>query len=247
MAIARSILKGISSFFFLTFLLATVLLFGLVKFTQYENLKPIVISIISKQVNETQFSQLYPYIELYCKSRNETVKLNFTVGEVEISCQEIFGKAPNQVVEIFASKVFDKIYYKKYECEFIDCLKGARKKEDYVIFVSEKSNLFFKEILPYSLFATIFFLIIFLIACESWYVRTKNLGITLLMLGLPYFIFRFTLSELLQKFLPLEMVEVVTPTIDVIFSYFHQSFFLILSISIVLLFIALAIKLKKGK
>jgi hypothetical protein len=247
MGIVRGILKGISNFFFLTFLLATILLFGLTKFTQYENLKPIIAGIISKQVNETQLSQFYPYIELYCKAKNETIKLNFTIGEIEISCQEIVGKTPNQLIEIFATKTFDEIYYKKYECEFIDCLKEARKKEDYLVFVNEKSNFFFEEILPYSFFATVLFLIIFLIVCESWYVRTKNLGITLLIVGLPYFIFKITLNELLQKFLPLEMIEVVAPAVNVIFNYFYQIFFLILLNGVLLLIVAFGIKLRSKK
>jgi hypothetical protein len=245
MGIARGILKGVSSFLFLVLLLSTILLFGLTKFTEYENLKPIISSIISKQVNETQLTQFYPYLELYCKAKNETIKLNFTVVEIEMSCQEIVGKTPKQLAETFASKAFDKIYYKNYECEFIDCLKEAKKKEDYLVFVSEKSNSFFKEILPYSLFATIFFLIIFLIVCESWYVRTKNLGITLLIVALPYFIFKITFSELLQKFLPMEMIEVVAPTISIIFNYFYQIFFLILFCGGVLLVAALGIKLRK--
>lgn len=249
MGAIRNALKVVSSLLFSTLLFITIMTFGLARLTQYENLKPIITDIISKtiskQINGAQLSQIYPYIELYCKYKNETIKLNFTIEEVEISCQEVLNKTTNQIIEILASKAFNKIYYRKYDCEIIDCLRQAKDKMDYLVLMSEKFNIFLKGIFPYLFLATISFLIIFLIVSENWYLRIKNLGVTFLMFGLPYFFFKFTSNELLQNFLPPDTMETLTPVINAILSYFNYAFLLTLIFGGILLIVALFIKLMR--
>ncbi|MDI6806669.1 MAG: hypothetical protein QMD14_02525 [Candidatus Aenigmarchaeota archaeon] len=248
---ARGIVRGAGGFFFVTFLLTTILLLGLTQFTQYGNLKPIITDIIYQQVrgqmNETQLSELKFYFTLYCQTINETIKFNFTFVELEVNCSEILDKQPEQIIKIFASKTFDTIYYKEYEYGFIDCLKNITKEEEYSVVISKKSNTFFEEILRYSLLSTVFFLLIFLLASKNWYSRTRDLGISLIFIGVPYFVFEFFIYDLLQKFLPIKAIEIATPVITAILDILSPKFFLILIGGIILLLVAFILRAKSRK
>ncbi len=81
--------------------------------TLSENLKPLIISTVSEQTSNFSEQEINKGITEVCSIQN-----NVTMQDYVIPCSEISSN--NALNDIFLY-VFNEIYYKNYNCDFIDC------------------------------------------------------------------------------------------------------------------------------
>lgn len=218
MKILRKIGKAIGSTLFFLALSTAIFAISLTKLTEYDNLKGLVTDLIGSQIakgvdNETLIQTHQALLE-ECKI-NETIQLSTVIGQsVTIKCEAIEKTTPEGLMNLFANSIFESIYYKKYDCSFIECLQKPGQ-DRLTIFLSLEAHSFFKNCQYILLIASGVGLAIMLVSIETWWNRLKSVGITLLSIFLPLIILIFFKDRILSLS---ANVEAVTSIIDQIFS-----------------------------
>lgn len=191
MKILRNIGKTIGSVLFFLALSTAIFAISLTKLTEYDNLKGLITGLIDSQIakgvdNET-LTQIHQEFLEECK-KNETIQLSGVIGQnVTVKCEDIEKTTPEDLTDLFVNALFESIYYKKYDCSFIECLQKPDQ-DKLTIFVSLEAHSFFKNCQDILLIASGVGLAIMLISIETWWNRLKSVGITLLSISLPFFI-----------------------------------------------------------
>ncbi len=134
---------------------------------EYNNIKPELVSVI-KGVLETQMGSLeelgegVQFMQLYCLNNSEFVtkydKIDYTLA---IPCETI-SQGSEAVINYGINNFVEDVYYKDYDCGFLDCFK---KTEMPFFLVSEQtrdylsSKFYFLICLSFILIALMFFLV----------------------------------------------------------------------------------------
>jgi len=231
MGILRSIGKIVGDFFFVLCLSVVILMLTIAEVTEYNNLKPIVVGVINQQIRKqiepdklTIFQQ-----NLNCSSR-ETIEFPMNENEnVTLKCSDIKNSNPEDLGSLIGSSMFEKIYYKEYSCEFIQCIQQADFQGKAMLFASSTANQFFKKSLIYLWIGTALFGIILLVSLKGWEIP-KNFGKSLIVVGIP-FIFIKLLRDKLN--LPVDTVA-VQPLVDQLFNSLSNRYLIVLIIGILL-------------
>lgn len=240
MSAIRKIGKSLGSSFFVFFLTATILILSMIQLTNPENMKLIFTDILNQQLKEnSDYSKIYSQVYQYCSlDPTKPIELSSMDQNITLNCSDVQSKKSEEEFKNFLiGKVFDQIYYKKYDCSYIECLNRPVQNKILVL-VSAKTNEFLKSILIYSIIATAVFAIIFAASCEKISGVFKGLGTSLIVIGLPYFIIEF----LLIKLLPSELISKVSNIIDQVLSSFSKKFLIVLAVGIILTIIGLIIE-----
>lgn len=188
-------LRNLGKFFgwvsFSSVLALLIFTLALVQLTDYNTLKPIATDLVSQQilsqmnVTEDQLKEYHAKFAKECTSDTYTVSLG---GEtISINCSQVKSSAPQDLVKIVAASAFDKAYYKKYDCEFLQCLQQQDGMEKYAVILSPVTQQFFKNIFNYLLVALVVSGIILFVSIESVVGRIKSFGSCFLAVGLLYF------------------------------------------------------------
>ncbi len=234
MKILRSIGKAIGSVIFFLALSTAIFAISLTKLTEYNNLKGLVTDLIGPQIakgvdNDTLTQMHQEFLE-ECK-KNETIQLSSVIGQnVTIKCEDVEKTTPEGLTDLFVNALFESVYYKKYDCSFIECLQKPGQ-EKFTIFLSSEAHSFFKNSQNILLVASGVGLAIMLVSIETWWNRLKSVGITLLSISLPFFIlilFKDRIFSLLAD------VKAVTPITDQIFGSISKIFLVILIAGVIL-------------
>jgi len=234
MNILRKIGKAIGSTIFVLALSTAILAISLTKLTEYDNLKgwapDLIGSQLAKGVDNETLIQIHQQLLEECKT-NETIQLSDMLGQnVTIKCEDVEKTTPEGLTNLFANALFESIYYKKYDCSFIECLQKPGQ-DRLTIFVSLEAHSFFKNCQYILLIASGVGLAIMLISIETWWNRLKSMGITLLSISLPLII----LILFKDRILPLSSnLEAATPIIDQIFDPVSKISLVMLIVGIVL-------------
>jgi len=148
MSILKSFIKILASLLFTTFLNLAILMMGLVEFTSYSNLKPFVTELLSdslsQQVDKNQINELHTTLKQSCTNEEFT---SFDLGgtSIKIKCSAVESLQPEKILNTLVSNFFDSIYYKKYSCELLECLKQPGV-ENLLVLVSAHANNFLRNI-----------------------------------------------------------------------------------------------------
>jgi hypothetical protein len=194
MGILRSIVRSVGGFFFVLFLSMVILMMAVIEITEYDNLKPVVTDIIAQQLtNQTspeQLSQIHAQLSSQCSGK-ETVEM--PVGEnlnVTLNCSSVNASKPEDLGTLIGGAVFDKIYYKEYDCEFIQCYQQSDSQGKISLFSTSLANQFFKKVLIYLWIGTGVFGLILLISSKGWEIP-KDFGKSLIVVGMPIIFTKF--------------------------------------------------------
>ena len=182
MGIARTIGKGLGRFLFVTFVSLSILMITIVQLTEYGNLEPLFSGIILRQlsVDTASMQQSYDAFIAVCAVR-DVVEIPLGGGEtITLDCDTLGGIEASDLGRIMATKMFDKIYYKEYDCDFIECLKTN---QFFVIF-SAKSNAFFRSMQVACLIGIAISAGILFVSLEGWPNRLKGFGMPLIGIGI---------------------------------------------------------------
>jgi len=216
MKILRKIGKAIGSIIFVLALSAAIFAISLTKLTEYNNLKGLVTDLIGSQIakvvdNET-LTQTHQQLLEEC-TKNETIQLATIIGQnVTIKCEDVEKTTPEGLMNLFTNALFDSIYYKKYDCSFIECLQKPDQSR-LTIFISLEAHSFFKNCQYILLIASGVGLAIMLVSIETWWNRLKSVGISLLSISLPLIIlilFKDRIFSLLANGIDVKSITSIT-------------------------------------
>jgi hypothetical protein len=84
--------------------------------------------------------------------------------------------------------MFDKIYYKEYECEFLKCIQEIKSPEQATIIFSQAGHVFLNGIFLPVLVITAFAGAVLFLLIETWPERFKAFGIEFFFIGIFFFL-----------------------------------------------------------
>ena len=141
MGVIRGILLVLVAVILFLSLFLVNLLWTLSLSLNYDNIQRESVLIAKYFLNETNISTeiqaVYPLIQLYCQNNSDYVFVveNFTL---DIPCG-VALRGGDAIIEEGIKDVIHQIYYTKYDCEFLDCMKNSAVP---LFLVSEKANQF---------------------------------------------------------------------------------------------------------
>ncbi len=245
MSILRVIGKVLGVFIFSIFLGTSIFTASFIELTEYDNLKPIVVDLFSKQltenVTEEQISETHSSLLYQCTNK-ETIEMPVNEINITLNCSKIREVEAEELSSLIGVELLNKIYYEKYECEFIECLQEA--KGYPIVLFSAHANNFFKSVEKFLWIGTAIGAIILFISLKTWSGRLKNFGIVLIFTGIPYFLLNF-----IKGYIPAEVMAVVSPLVDQIFNSISTKLLIVFTLGVILTALGYSLKylIKKKK
>jgi hypothetical protein len=225
MGTVRNVVKWLVSSILILALILTIYLVALVKWSEYENLRSVSYRFLESTIRE-RIS--YEEVSALCQNKEN---LEFSVedlGNISIPCSEI--KEEN-FLQPFVYAVFDKLYYKKYDCEFLECMEQTP-----LVILSAKTNAFLKSLQTYMIVSTCLLVVAYLAIAENMKERFKGLGSIFTFCGIQFFITEYMLS--------LMHLGEVKEILDTIFSQVYIYFAITAVAGVVLLALSILFKEK---
>lgn len=147
---------------------------------------------------------------------------------------EEFGEIREKILDNF-----DENYYKKYDCEFIQCIsQPAEGPEMFMILASEKAHLFFEEMLRLSWIGSAVGAAILLISVDTWTGRARTFGYSFITMGAPFFITGFFRDTLISRITTAEFASSLTPIINQVYDSVSADFTYLLITGVALVIIS---------
>lgn len=252
MSVIRSVGKAIGEIILIFSLGGLIVAIWLVQTTEYENMKAIFSEVLEAQITfgeravgegikgtterEEQLERLYQTILQMCENKDK-VEISITESgqPVAIDCEEIRTAAQSEggdigsiIADVASRAIFDDVYYKKYDCEFIECVQTGQ----LGIVVSAQGHEFFKQIRMYAIAGAAVGAVLIFVSAESWYDRMRGFGLPLVFIGLSYVVLSLAKSILISQFPAVEQAEQagisLMPIVDKILAPMMNSFLIAL-------------------
>ncbi|MEM5799038.1 MAG: hypothetical protein QXP39_03250 [Candidatus Aenigmatarchaeota archaeon] len=236
--------KFIGGLLFIIGLAAFLCLHTLVWFTSYENLAQITGEIIKPNISEENLVQMHAYISNACnQSQNVTIPIDEMGMNLTLSCAEI-PQAKEDIPQLLVAKVFEKLYYKQYGCEFLDCVKNLKGQEQMLFLVSSKANAFYAQLEIYSIIISILGFLLVCISSRRIKIITRTIGSSLLIVSIGAIAIRYIIRYLP---LPEEALQIASGISVKIYGVLEPYIWAFLAVGIILLLISIFVKTKKEK
>lgn len=223
MSSKRKIGKILAGVLFTLFLSIFIAVFSFVQITDYSKLRTSVTDLLSKQLAPSK-DQLKLFIEQTCRN-SKTVDIPVMNDKISIDCQS------SDVIGEIADKTFDNLYFRNYSCAILDCLKNQQTM--FAVFSLKANNFFNGYMLIFAMLTVLsaVFLVYFL---SGWGIP-KGIGISLVSVGIGYFIIGFT-----KNAIPQEILSLAGPLINLIVDTIAHNFLLVLIPGVILTVIGIA-------
>ncbi|MEM5815161.1 MAG: hypothetical protein QXD89_01585 [Candidatus Aenigmatarchaeota archaeon] len=232
MGIIRRLGKIFLGFLFLICLFFLTTLYSLLNILSYGSLKEIASPLLLSKMNITQEQKemLFLYLNYSCKDKEFTM-LEFSEN-ITIDCSKVKSLKIEEIEQFLIDSYLSNIYFKKYECNLLQCLQ----EKNIMYFLSfsfyEKISSYF----IYSLIISIIFGVLYLLILENLQERLFSFSLIFLLIGINYFLIGYGLN----------IFETKIPIY--IFSILKEKFLFLLYIFIaglVLLVFSIILKIKK--
>jgi hypothetical protein len=218
-----------------------IMFIALANFTQYTTIQPVITNIIENQFQNTpqeQIDLLYLNLTEQCKA-SSTAMIPLVNQEVSLNCTDVKNSQSSGIIHLISKNLFDQIYYKKYDCNFIDCIKGLAfqqnssdvQNQQFQVIISEKSNEFFSNSQLFLIVGIAVGLVLIVISVRVWYNILKIIGVTLLFAGIVYLLIPFIKTQLLPV---AQQGEDLSAIVDMLFAPIMEILRNILILGIVL-------------
>lgn len=257
MAWWRGLLKVIFSILLVAALILFAMAFSVSKTITHDNLKPVFTDALKPGIQTNDANITLAYSNLVGKCANTTIEtIELPLGEMEaglgnitLKCADIKASTPQGMEDIIIGTVFDqKVYYKKYDCNFIDCLRNppeSVKGQEFMLLISDMASKFFRTYTNYLLIVAIVLILLIVLLSAPKYTALTTLGIDGIIAGLLYFIVNLAKTQITS--IPAE----AAPLLNQFFTSISQLFIILLVSGIVLLIAGIVIGIvsrkKKGK
>ncbi len=197
MSFARKIGGVLGELIFSACLGFFIIFVALANFTQYNNIQPLVTSTIESQfkIQQNQVDALYANLVSQCKT-SSTAEVMLTNQNVSLNCTDVGASNSSNIVRLISKNIFDQIYYKKYDCSFLDCVRGlafpqnvtdVQMNQNYQVIISAKSNEFFSSSQIFLIVGIAVGIVLIFISAKFWPDVLKIVGIILILVGIMYF------------------------------------------------------------
>jgi hypothetical protein len=250
MGIARRLVQGLFGFLFTSSLVILILLISTNQMTEYSTLKPLMTGLVTQQLTEnvSQMNQYYSYIKFKCKTQ-DSVEIPLGTQNITLNCSELETVDQEKFIPFISEKLFNETYYKKYNCEVIDCIRQDQ--QGLLILASQHGNNFLKSTLNLLLIATIIFAVIFIFSIETWPKRVKSFGGSLIFTAVPFFVL-YLLKDLLMPFdildtMPQQSLEVFNGIVNQFFTSMIKNFLIVLVAGVILIILGYVLVFRENK
>jgi hypothetical protein len=217
-------LGGVIFYFSLNILILSMIM---TQFLKYESIQPAVSSLLEKQimanVTEDQLNLLHKGLIDECK-KSTTGLVSFPISESKsttFNCSEVNQSKSSDIPKIITKSFFDDIYYKKYDCNFIQCFSKGLGDTNGLLLFSFKAYNFFDSLVVYSAIGLAVSLFLLAISIRTWYGLAKTVGLNCIIVGIPLFIFFYFRESIIQKLIGAQRQEAVQLVIKVFESVTH--------------------------
>ncbi len=273
MGIARKVGKGVGGFVFTLSLSFLIFSIAVAQLTEYENMKAFFSDIFSSQigalgqqvgldeettegVTEEQLEELYQTVLQMCEGeQNIQVSITETGTPITLDCDEVraleesveAGGIVDIIGDAAAAALFDNIYYKEFDCGFVECVQTGQ----FDIMLSAQGHEFFNGIKMYLIAAVVVSAVIIFVSAETWPDRMKGFGTPLIFIGFSYVMLKLIKSKIISQF-PLaqeaEQIGIsVAPIVDKIIAPMSNTFLIALVVGVVLTLGAYALEYKEKR
>jgi cellulose synthase/poly-beta-1,6-N-acetylglucosamine synthase-like glycosyltransferase len=157
-----------------------------------------------------------------------------------LKCDDVRKSSPTDVLTLIGKPVLYDVYYKDYDCSFIECLNKDGD-DKFLVLLSLKANEFFKTIQNVFWALSGVGLILILISVKGSDSKLKILGITLLSVGIPILILTLVKDYFIS--LPAGMENIGGVIFDILFI----SFLIVTVIGLILTVVGCLLKLLPSK
>lgn len=183
-----------------------VIFIALANFTQYTTLQPVITNTIENQFQsfpQEQIDFLYLNLTEQCKT-SSTAVVPLSNQEISLNCTDVKNSQSSNITHLISKNLFDQIYYKKYDCNFIDCVKGLAfqqnssdmQNQQFQVILSAKANEFFSNNQLLLIVGIAAGLVLIAISVRVWYNILKVIGIILLFVGITYLLIPFVKTQI---------------------------------------------------
>jgi len=244
MPILATLGKFFGSLIFTLSLGMLIVVLALAKFTEYETLQPVVTSVLattlSKETGERDSSELQQQVSALkerCSGiggkENLEVDLSEPIGQVQLKCADVLAIKSDEFPELLSRAVFDKIYYKKYPCDFLQCVKMLRGNERFAIFLTEVANEFFASLIIPLAAISVFGVVLIAVSIRNLYEIAKSIGISCVFIGIPFFLLPL-IQNVANSLIPSGQAAEIQPIITKIFESMKMNFLVVFAAGIAL-------------
>lgn len=248
MSVLRSIGKIIGGLLFTFFLSTSILSISLVDFTSYSNLKSFTNKILSnglsQQIDDNQLHEIYGNLKQQCKDK-ESASLQLGDLLVNVDCSQLKSINIEDLFGIISGTLFDSIYNRTYNCQFLECIQQPGSDQLLVLF-SQQANKFLMDIQIVLWAITAFGAFILYISAENLKARLRIFGSNLIFTGASYLIVTYAANY----FIPSENLPGninIESIVNGIFGKVTNYFIVILILGILLFSASYLIDKKRGK
>jgi hypothetical protein len=196
----RTIGKWFGIFILIFFLFLTVFIHFMVKFTEFDTLNNFFTKIfVSNVISKDQLNQMYTNLLDECGNKPQYGNATLNIGNksVILKCDDIKKSTPEGLVGLVGKSFFSDIYYKEYNCSFLDCLSKPGE-DKYMVLLSQKANMFFRNIQTILWICTGIGVVLIIISVKGLGSKLKTLGATLLFSGLSTLILMYVITHLMS-------------------------------------------------
>ncbi len=236
MGIARGLGKLIGTLLFTTFLTVSLLMIGLVEFTSYSNLKSFTGKILSDSIaSQTDINQIFSTLKQNCSNKEFA---DFQLGNsiLKLKCSELGSMQAKDLPNLIASTLFDSIYYRKYDCNFLDCIRQGGI-GNLVVVLSEHANNFLKSLQSTLWILTVAGAGILYFSTETMKGRLRAFGINLIFTGGSFFVLLYAIRFLLPPQILQANID-ISDILDSLFGPVRNYFIIVLVIGMLLMILS---------
>jgi len=243
MAKLRSLGKFLGSFIFTTSLSLVIIAISLAEITSYENMKPVFVGIAGEKIVEdtTKLAELHSQLVKSCEGK-ESIEIPTGSENIEVKCADVVSSTPENIGNVIATAMFDKVYYKKYNCNFIECIQLGG--ENLMVIASSTGNKFFQDSILYLSIATVLGVVIVFVLNETYALRLKAVGKDCIGVGAMVFLI-FLTNFIVPSFVPAELLPKISGFLNFVENSIMIRFAVVLVVGIVLFLIGFLIGRKK--
>ncbi len=171
---------------------SSVVLSVLTQVTDFAALKPILTETLKGSLpqlsDQSKISVFYKALQFQCdKNPESSIKLPLEGQDLSLDCSVVKNSTEQTILDNAVGSLFQKVYYKDYGCDFLQCLTSGEG-GNMLILLSSTSNTFFRNMMGIAVALSIIFGILIVVAAETWAGRLKSIGLTLVVDGIPFFL-----------------------------------------------------------
>jgi hypothetical protein len=213
MGILKKVGTSVGCLLFTTFVALSIVSIAVIDITSYDNLEPLFSDIIKSSIGDVDPASMDILLDTLRQQCQGQDKVEFSQGEttIVIDCSDIMEEGAD-VRDIIATSMFDELYYKQYECGFIECLTSG----EFAVIASAQGNSFLRNIQIVFIAVSALGAAMIIAFTETWPGRLKTLGIQMIFIGIAYFLMDIVIPMVLPNFVPTTEAGVVAQAMSLV-------------------------------